>query len=133
MASFESIGFINAIKYLQDSVIVYMDEYHKGYKKSNGEIVDDKYVSFKTIWKPYFKNYISKHFGEGMLVQVKGEILPYALEHSKMVDGYTVLGQTINLYSYPRQSVKYEKKAIKDSALHSNEAPDLDDYNQPDF
>jgi hypothetical protein len=59
--------------------------------------------------------------------------LPYALEHSKMVDGYTVLGQTINLYSYPRQSVKYEKKAIKDSALHSSEQPDLNDYNQPDF
>ena len=59
MASWESISFINTIKYLQDAVIVYLDEFHAGYKKSDGTRVEDKYLSFKTVWKPYFKKYIA--------------------------------------------------------------------------
>lgn len=133
MASFECVGFINNIKYLQDSVIVFVDEYHKGYKKSNGSIVDDKYLSFKTIWKPYFKRYINEHFGNGMLVQVKGELLPYEIQKGTIIDGYTVIGQTINLFSFPRASVRAEQKLIRDSETHGDGIPDIDEYNRPDF
>lgn len=74
MASFETTAFISQIKYLPNSVIVYLDEFHKGYKNSDGTIVDDRYVQFKTVWKPYFRKYINDHFSQGMLVQVKGEV-----------------------------------------------------------
>ena len=133
MASFESISFISTIKYLPDAVLVFLDEFHKGYRKANGEIVDDKYLTYKTVWKPYFKKYISEHFGNGMLVQVKGEMLPYSIEKGNIVVGYTVIGQHITLASFPRQSVKQEQKMIKESQLHGNGTPNLEAYNEPDF
>ena len=133
MASFETVAFISQIKYLQTSVIVFLEEFHKGYKNKDGSIVDDKYVSYKTIWKPYFRKYINEHFGQGMLVQVKGEMLPYAIEQEKIVDGYTIIGHFITMASYPRYGVKQEQRMIKESQLHATEIPDLDAHNQPDF
>ena len=133
MASFETTAFISQIKYLPNSVIVYLDEFHKGYKNSDGTIVDDRYVQFKTVWKPYFRKYINDHFSQGMLVQVKGEVLPYAVENQNIVAGYSILGQVMNVASYPRYNAKQEIKMIKESQLNSDEQPDLDSYNQPDF
>ena len=133
MASFDCIGVISNIKYLPTSVIVYVDEYHKGFKKSDGTKVQDKYVTFKTIWKPYFKKYISEHFNNGMLVQVKGDVLPYAIDQDKMVDGITIIGQCLNMFSYPRASMKQEIRMMKDSQDMSDEIPNIDDFNQPDF
>jgi hypothetical protein len=68
-----------------------------------------------------------------MLVEVKGEVLPYAIEHGQTVEGVSVIGQTCNMYSYPRYNAKQETKMIKESQLASGEQPDLDSYNQPDF
>ena len=68
-----------------------------------------------------------------MLVQVKGEIMPYAIEKEKIIDGYSVIGQTINISSYPRASVKQEAKMIKESQMHDTATPNLDEYNKPDF
>jgi hypothetical protein len=68
-----------------------------------------------------------------MLIEVKGEVLPYAIEHGQAVEGVSVIGQTCNLYSYPRYNAKQEVKMIKESQLASNEKPDLESYNQPDF
>lgn len=133
MASFETVAFISQIKYLQTSVLVFLEEFHKGYKNKDGSIVDDKYVSYKTIWKPYFRKYINEHFGQGMLVQVKGEMLPYAIEQEKIVDGYTIIGHFITMASYPRYGVKQEQRMIKESQLHATEIPDLDAHNEPDF
>lgn len=133
MASFQCVGFVEAVKILSDSCILFLSEYKKGYRKSDGTIVDDKYVSWKIIFKGYFIKYITSHFGKGMLVEVKGEVLPYAIEHGQTVEGVSVIGQTCNMYSYPRYNVKLEKKMIKDSQLASDEQPDLDAYNQPDF
>lgn len=133
MASFQVTGFINTIKYLQESVLVFVDEFHKGYKKPNGEVVEDKYLTWKCIFKPYFKKYVAKHFGNGMLVEVKGEIMPYAIEKERLVDGYSVIGQTINLASYPKATLKAETRMIKDSQTSVNETPNLDEYNAPDF
>ena len=133
MADFTVIGYINNIKYLQDSCLVFLDEFRKGFRKKDGTIVDDKYLSWKCIFKPYFKKYINEQFNQGMLVQVKGEIMPYAIEKEHLVEGYSVIGQTINIASYPRASVKQEAKMIKDSQMHASETPDLDGFNAPDF
>lgn len=128
MASFETIAFISAIKYLPNSVLVFLDEFHKGYKKADGSVVEDKYLSYKTIWKPYFKKYFAKNFGNGMLVQVKGEMLPYAVEQDKIIEGYTIVGQVMNIASYPRNALKREIQMIKDSQSHSTSTPNLDGY-----
>lgn len=133
MADFTVTGFINTVKYLPDAALVFIDEFKRGYKKTNGETVEDKYLSWKCVFKPYFKKYINEHFSNGMLVQVKGEILPYAIHNQNIVDGYSVLGQTINLASFPRASVKQENKMIKESQMHDTATPNLDEYNKPDF
>ena len=96
-------------------------------------IVDDKYVTFKVIYKPYFKKFISEHFSKGMLVKVKGEVFPYAIEHGEIKDGVSFIGETCNLYSFPRYNVKQENKMIKESQMHDTATPNLEDYNKPDF
>lgn len=133
MASFSVIGFVDAIKILPDSCMLFISEYKKGYKKSDGTIIDDKYHSWKVIFKGYFIKYLTTHFGKGMLVEVKGDIVPYAVEHGEITEGYSIMGQTCNLFSYPRYSVKQENKMIKESVDSTNEHPDLESYNQPDF
>lgn len=133
MASFECIGFISQIVFRPDFMFLILDEYHKGYKKNDGTIVDDKYVTFKVIYKPYFKKFISEHFSKGMLVKVKGEVYPYAIEHGEIKEGVSFIGETCNLYSFPRASVKQEAKMIKDSQMHASETPDLEGFNAPDF
>ena len=59
--------------------------------------------------------------------------MPYAIEKEKIIDGYSVIGQTINISSYPRASVKQEAKMIKESQMHDTATPNLDEYNKPDF
>ena len=133
MASFQCIGFIDAIKILQDSCILFLSEYKKGYRKTDGTVVDDKYHSWKVIFKGYFIKYLTTHFGKGMLVEVKGDIIPYSIEHGEIIEGYSVMGQTCNVFSYPRYAVKQERKMIKESQMNNNETPDLESYNKPDF
>lgn len=133
MASWQCVGFVDAVKVLPDACILFLSEYKKGYKKTDGTIVDDKYHSWKIIFKGYFIKYLTTHFNKGMLVEVKGDIVPYSVEHGKVVDGYSVIGQTCNLFSYPRYSVKQEQRMIKESMENSDAVPDLDSFRQPDF
>ena len=133
MASWQCIGFVDAIKVLPDSCILFLSEYKKGYKKSDGTTIEDKYHSWKVIFKGYFIKYLTMHFGKGMLVEVKGDIVPYAVEHGEITEGYSIMGQTCNMYSYPRYSVKQENKMIKESMDGTYEQPDLESFNQPDF
>lgn len=133
MADFTVVGFINTVKYLPDAVLVFVDEFKKGYKKPNGEVMDDKYLSWKCVFKAYFKKFINEHFSNGMLVQVKGDILPYAIQNQKITDGYSVIGQTINIASYPRSFARQETKMQKESQINDGEIPDIDNYNKPDF
>lgn len=133
MASFEVIGLVNMIKYMPDHCLVFIDEFKKGYKKQDGTRVDDRYISWKCIFKPYFKKYINEHFSNGMLVQVKGEVMPYAIDHDKLVEGYSVIGQTINMASYPKSMLKQERRMIKESLENSDERPNLKDHLTPDF
>lgn len=133
MASFEVIGLVNTIKYMPDHCLVFIDEFKKGYKKQDGTRVEDRYISWKCIFKPYFKKYVNEHFSNGMLVQVKGEVMPYAIDHDRLVDGYSVIGQTINMASYPKSMLKQERRMIKESLENSNEKPNLQDHLTPDF
>ena len=133
MASWQCVGFVDAVKVLPDACILFLSEYKKGYKKTDGTIVDDKYHSWKIIFKEYFIKYLTTHFNKGMLVEVKGDIVPYAIEHGQIIDGYSIIGQTCNLFSYPRYSVKQERKMIKDSMDNADAIPDLESFNSPDF
>lgn len=137
MASFSVIGFIDSIKVLDGSCLLVLSEYRKGYTRSDGVKVQDRWLSWSIIFKSYFKRYLFEHFSRGMLVEVKGEVLPYVVERGVEKDGgYSVIGQTCNLFSYPRQSVmhKAEERMIRDSQLGDDgRLPDLDGYNEPDF
>lgn len=126
-------GFVNTIKYLPDACILYIDDFKKGYKKPNGEVVDDKYFSWKIIFKGYFKKYINEHFSNGMLVEIDAEMYPYAIRNGEIIEGYSCLGKSIDLSSYPRSTVKMEQNLVKESLLHGSEIPNIDEYNKPDF
>ena len=136
MADIQILGFIRQVKYLQDSCLVFIDEFKNGYRKSSdGSYVDDKFLSWVCIFKSYFKKYVSEHFGNGMLVQVKGEVLPYAVEKGDSVSGYTVMGQTLNKASYPKSGAKSEIKRIKDGLSNAQDVgvPDLEGYKESAF
>lgn len=136
MADIQILGFIRTVKYLPDGVLVFLDEYKSGYKRSDGTQVDERFLSWRCIFSSYFKKFISQHFGNNMLVQIKGEVLPYAIEKDKIVDGYSVMGQTINRASYPKSGAKSEIRAIKESSewmSSHDESPDVRGYNESDF
>ena len=133
MAAFSVVGTIENVKYLSDSCILYVTEYKKGYRKSDGTIVDDKYFQWRVIFKGYFKKYISSHFGVGMLVEVKAEIYPYAIENGNVTEGFSVIGQTCNLFCYPRRAIKMERKIMKESQEAVDEVPNLERYMSSDF
>ena len=134
MASFQCTGFISNISYRQGFCFVFLSEFKKGYKKKDGSRVEDKNLIWKCIFKQGLVKYISDHFSSGMLVEVKGEVLPYAIEQGNVVEGsYSVIGQCINIASFPRSSVQHEMKMIKESEMNSEDKPDIESYMQPDF
>lgn len=135
MANFCVIGLIDTIKYLPErkGCLVFVSEYKQGYKKSNGEIVDGKYLQWKCIFNHSYLKYISEHYNTGMLVEVKGEVLPYAKEHDTLIEGYSVIGQTMNKYAYPRASAKMERKMIRETTMRADEKPSLQEYMSDDF
>ena len=59
--------------------------------------------------------------------------MPYAIEHDKVVEGYSVIGQTINLASFPKSMIKQEAKMIKESLENTKEMPNLQEHMRPDF
>lgn len=135
MANFTLIGLIDGMKFLPSGggCMLFLSEFKKGYKRSDGVLVDDKYLSWRCLFKQGMCDYISKHFSRGMLVEVKGEVYPYAVSHGEFVDGYSVLGQTLNVYSYPRRLLRTEQKMMKESQRGISDLPDLDGFNAPDF
>ena len=127
-------GHVIGIRYTDTSVIVTASERKLGYRKKDGTRVDDEILTFRFIFKPYFRKYISEHFSNGMLVKIKGIMLPYAKDRQgSIVDGYSIIGQTIDVAPYPSNNIRLERKRIKESIAASDEMPDLDAYNQPDF
>lgn len=135
MADIQILGHIANIKYQKDSILIFVDERRKGYSKHDGTKVNDSILSWKCIFSGNEKKrgYIDKYFNIGMLVKVKGEVLPYAMEQSTLIDGYTVFVQSINVAAYPSNALRMEQKMIKESQFHSSGSPNIEEYNQPDF
>ena len=135
MASFSVIGFVSTIKYLANSVVLFIDEYKGGYKQKDGTRVEDRFLTWRVIYPSHFKKYVAEHFVKNMLVEVKGEISPFSFEQGVEDLGYSIKGQCLNLFSYPRSGAKTEMKMVKESQLHSmaDEKPDIDGFMQEDF
>lgn len=135
MADFTVIGFISNIKYLPECIVINVDESKNGYRRADGTRVEPKVYTWKCLFNgtDSKRKYVNRYFNRGMLVQVKGELLPYAVENGVTSDGYTVFIQTINIFAYPRTTIKTEQMMIKASYENSDEVPDLDRYNEPDF
>jgi hypothetical protein len=51
------------------------------------------------------------------------------------VNGYTVMGQTLNMASYPKSGAKAEMRRVKDGLSNANDvgSPNLDAYKEEDF
>lgn len=135
MASYDVIGVIERISYLpqQNGCVVFLSEYRKGYKRKDGVRVEDKVDQWKIIFKQGLTKYLSDHFTTGMTVHIKGDIRPFAIDRGQTVDGYSVLGETCNMFSYPRPSERLEKRAIRESQQSSDGIPDLAAFKEPDF
>lgn len=135
MASINIIGTVSNIKFLpnQGGCLVFLNEFKNGYRKKDGTRVGDKVYQWRVIFKQGLTKYISDHFSTDMTVEIKGDAIPFAVNHGQEVDGYSVIGQTMNRFSYPRPSAKLEQRAIRESAESSSGVPDLESYNIPDF
>lgn len=135
MASFSVVGTIDNVKFLPNrgGCFMFVSEFKKGFRRKDGTFEEDKYLLWKIIFKQGLVKYISEHFNNGMLVEVKGEVLPYEVSHGTRMDGYSVLGQTCNLFSIPRANAKAEQRMMRDSLANSDEAPNLEDFQSPDF
>lgn len=105
----------------------------RGYKRADGVIVDDMFFSWKVVFSNNYKNFIVKFFNDGMLVDIDAKMRPFAVERGESVKGYSCLGLSIQRSSYIKRNAKQEQKMIKESQAVSNEVPDLDDFNKPDF
>lgn len=135
MASILIYGIVEAIRHLPNNggCAVFLSEYKNGYKKKDGTRVEDKNYQWKVLFKPGLVKYIDDHFATGMVVEIKGDAAPFAVVQDKVVDGYTVFGQTMNMFSYPRVCQNLEKRAIKESMITSGGTPNLAEYLQNDF
>jgi len=135
MADITLCGHIVGIRYKETCVNVTLVERKLGYKKKDGTKVKDELLTFVVTFKPYFKKYISSFFSTNMLVKIKGFLLPYVKtqENETSTDGFTIIGQTIDIAPYPSTNMVQERKLIKESQNEIVGQPDLEDYNQPDF
>lgn len=133
MNRFILTGVIKTIKYLNDSVLVYVDDMEQGYKRADGVLVDNAFYTWKVVFSNNFKNFIVKFFNDGMLVDIDARMRPYAIRENEMVDGYSCLGLSIQRSCYVKNSARQEQRMIKESQRNSSETPNLEDFNQPDF
>lgn len=134
MNRFILTGVIRTIKFLPDSVIVYVDDMEKGYVKPDGTRIDDLLYTWKVIFKanPY-RNFIAKYFNDGMLVDIDARMRPFAVEKETEVQGYSCIGLSIQRGCNTRASHIQEMKMVKESQERSMAQPNLEEYNKPDF
>lgn len=135
MADWSAEGHITAIKYLPTCILIFFDEYRRGYVKQNGERVSAKIWSWRCLFSgnESKRSYITKYFNRGDYVKIKGEIAPFAIEEGSEVEGNSVYIQTINKIAYPQRTLKREQRMIKESQQDIDVVPDVDAYNESDF
>lgn len=127
-------GFVESIRCNDNFVVVKVSVRRAGYKKKDGTVVGEEILVYRIMFASYMRRYISEHFDAGILVKIKGTMLPYAKDgKGDIVDGYTILGQTMERGTYPLQSSRISKKVLKDSVGHEVGNPDLDGFLSDDF
>ena len=151
MADFQVTGHISRIRRKNGVICVYVDEYMRGFRRSDGEIVQEKHLTWCCVFKNAFSNFLDR-IGIGSLVTIKGEILPYGRSIDEKVEGYTLFGQVINVASYPK-FLRVEEKMVRDSSkvvdVQTSDSvvsdkssdnvsrnivvPDIYGFNEPDF
>lgn len=126
-------GTLAKVKYLEDSVVCYVDDIENGYRRNDGTIVDDVLNTWKVIFKADpFKNYINKFFKEGFVVEIDARMRPYALRNGEVIDGYSCYGIAINRGT-KKTTIRSEKKIMRESQEASKEKPNLQEYMEDDF
>lgn len=132
MADFTITGFFDSSVQTNNSIVVTVSEFKNGYTRSDGVKVAEHTYVWKVIFPAYFKSYIIKHFRKGLLVQIKGEVFPYAKQKGVFTEGYSVFGQTINIATFPTNK-RQETKLIERSQKNLAEMPDIVDFNADDL
>lgn len=128
------LGYIEGIRCNDNFVVVKLSVRRAGFRKKDGTNVAEEILIYRVIFASYMRKYISSHFDAGVYVKIKGNMLPYAKgKGGEIVDGYTILGQTMERASYPLQSSRISRKVLKESEGHDVGEPDLDDFMSADF
>lgn len=133
MNRFILTGEIKAVKFLDDSVLVYVEDMERGYRRSDGVVVDDMFFTWKVVFANNFKNFIVKFFNDGMMVDIDAKMRPFAIEKGVSEKGYSCLGIAIQRSNYVKKYAKAERKMIAKSQIDGNDTPDFASYNEPDF
>lgn len=135
MADISIIGVVDKIRFMPSigGGTINVTEMKKGYKKANGEYVQDQYFTWRCYFKKGQYNFIDTHFDNGMLVHIKGQIQPHATDTGVDGESFTVLIDSISLFSTPRIYGRKEQKMMKESQRASTDTPNLKQFNEPDF
>lgn len=135
MADVTLFGAIERVRCGERVISMTVLERRLGYKRKDGVSVPEGVLSYRVLFKPSMRKYISSYFSTGDLVKVKGSFLPYCTNKDGDVkEGYTILGQTIEFGIYPKFNLDVERKMRMpvDSSI-SEMQPDVDDFMDDDF
>lgn len=134
MADVTLYGHIEGIRYKEKSIFVTVSEYRCGFVRRDGERVPEELLTFVVVFLASSRKYISSYFKVGSLVKVRGSLLPYVKKRDgTLAEGCTILGQLIELATYPKRSALVEKSAVRDSGEHPCGVPSVDSYLEDDF
>ena len=134
MADITLYGHIEGIRYNTKSVLVVLSEDRCGFVRRNGERVSEELLTFRVVFNANSRSYISSYFSVGNLVKVRGSLLPYVKrKDGTFGEGYTILGQLLELAAYPKRSVGMERRMLKESVAHPCGEPNVDSFMDDDF
>lgn len=134
MADVTLYGHIEGIRYKEKSVVVTISEYRCGFVRRDGERVPEELLSFPVVFLAHSRKYISTYFHAGCLVKVRGTLLPYVKKRDgTMGEGFTILGQLLELAAYPKRGVGLERKLLRAGVEHPCGEPDVEGFMDSDF
>ena len=134
MADVSILGHIEEIRYIENGILVRISEVRAGYRRKDGTVVKDEVLLFRVMYKSFLRKYIEQYFGIGSLVKAKGVLLPYyKTGDGEIREGVTILGQTLDIASYPSRDAVRDKRVLKDSTGVDMGEPDLDGFSEDVF
>ena len=134
MADISLLGHIEGIRYVESGVIMRISERRAGYRRKDGSRVKDEVLFFRVMFKSFLRNYIQTYFDVGSLVKVKGTVWPYyKTADGEIHEGITILGQTLDIASYPSRDAVRDKRVLKESSGVDMGEPDLDGFSSDVF